>query len=380
MTTERAIELQEKAWELQAEGKLRDAIGACREAIDLIAQSEGPESADVANLLNDLAELQIEQQDFRTALASAEQAWKIEQVSPSLWIGEAPATIRIKTQTLLGNIRRTLGEYNRAERDLREALAIASTEFGPTSEASASASNEIGILYKHIGRFEDGLQLYEQALEVFVGAHGENSPQVGVIYHNLGGILFAKGDLAAAEGFARRSWEISKKQWGEEDIRTMADAVAYAAILDGLEHHTESETIYRRALGIYQTTLGTEHYEIAAVLHNIAALLAACNRCDEAEQHYRRALAIKEKLLGSDSPDVALTSNNLGRLLTDTGRPGEAVPLLTSAVTILEKSLLPEHPQRCAASENLQIALAQLRANLHPKDSSVAESASPGQS
>src|SRR5215471_11898790 len=287
MTADRAIELQQKAWVLQAEGKLQDAIGACREAIDLMTLNDGPESADVANLLNDLAELQIEQEDFPAALASAERARRIEQASAGLWVGETLTTIRIKTQSLLGSIGRTLGEYDRAERHLREALAIACTEFGDGCEAAAGACNELGMLYKYFGRFEESIQLYKHALEILAEAHGEDSPQVGIIYHNLGGILFAKGDSASAESFARRSWEISRKHWGEEDIRTVADAVAHAAILDGLKRYAESETIYRRALRIYQTTLGTQHSEVAAVLHNLAAVLAACNRFEESEQHYR---------------------------------------------------------------------------------------------
>lgn len=71
MSVERATELQEQAWALQADGKLSDALAACSEAVNLVKQSEGPDSPDLANLLNDLAEIQIEQQDYRAALASA---------------------------------------------------------------------------------------------------------------------------------------------------------------------------------------------------------------------------------------------------------------------------------------------------------------------
>jgi tetratricopeptide (TPR) repeat protein len=360
MTIERATELQEQAWALQAEGKLSDALAACSEAVHLVKQSEGPESPDLANLLNDLAEIQFELQDYRAALISAELARDIEQRMPGSWTGEALASIRLKTQLNLGQIRRALGDYPRGEADLKEAMLIATSEFGETSESSAAARNELGMLYKYFGRFEEGLQLYQEALTVLVDAHGEHSPQVGTIYHNLGGILFAKGDFRTAESYALKSWAISRILWGEKDTRTMADAVAYAAILDGLQRYAESEAIYRQALEIYEATFGPEHYEVAATLHNLAATVSARDRAEEAEALYRRALAIKKNILGDENPDVALTGNNLGRLLTDTGRPAEAVPLLVTAVAVLEKSLLPNHPQFAAAQRNLKEALAQL--------------------
>ena len=64
MNAGRAIELQEQAWSLQAEGKLDQALIACREALRLMEESEGPDSPDAANLLNDLAEIENDRQNF----------------------------------------------------------------------------------------------------------------------------------------------------------------------------------------------------------------------------------------------------------------------------------------------------------------------------
>jgi len=82
MTVERAIELQEQSWNLQAEGKLDEASRACREALALMEAAEGPDSPDVANLLNDLAEIEQERQNFAEALALAGRAPSIEGAVP----------------------------------------------------------------------------------------------------------------------------------------------------------------------------------------------------------------------------------------------------------------------------------------------------------
>ncbi len=356
MTVERAIELQEQSWNLQAEGKLAEASSACREALRLIERAEGADSPDVANLLNDLAEIEQERENFGDALALAERARSVEDALGERFTGETASQIRIRTLAIAGAIRRIQGDYAQAEGDLKEALAISVAEWGEASEEAAEARNNLAVLYKYCGRFDDGLKLYTQALASILATHGEESLASATIHHNIGGILHARGDFAPAEEPARKAWEISRRLLGEDDPQTMLDAAAYAAVLDGLERYDESEPIYRRALAVFERAHGPEHYEVAATLHNLAAVLAARGHCQDAEEHYRRALAIKEKLLGAGSPDVALTRNNLGKLLTDRGRPAEALPLLEAAVAVLESRLPPGHPHLSIARENLRNA------------------------
>jgi tetratricopeptide (TPR) repeat protein len=357
MTLERALELQARAWTLQAEGKLADAFSACFEALHLTEQCEGPDSPDVANLLNDLAEIQRDRQEFQAALTSAERALTIEKAQLHLLTGEMATRIRLKTMTLLGELRRVQGDYVCAESHLREAVRLAAGEFGETSDEYAQKLNDLAVLYKYCGRFDEGLRLYEEALRITTAAQGEEGLTACTIYHNMGGILFSKGDFAAAEPFGKKAWEISRCLLGDSDPRTTTDAAAYAAILDGLGRYGESEAIYRHALAVFEQSFGPNHYEVAATLHNLAAVLCARGDLDEAEPLYQRALAIRENLLGAGSPDAALTRNNLGALLNLTGRPREAAALLESAVEILEDHLAPDHPHLALARANLKQAL-----------------------
>ncbi|MFI5107885.1 MAG: tetratricopeptide repeat protein [Terriglobales bacterium] len=356
MTVERAIELQEQSWNLEAEGKLDEASCACREALRLMERAEGADSPDVANLLNDLAEIEQERENFADALALAERARSVEDGLGERFTGETASQIRIRTLAIAGAIRRIQGDYAQAEGGMKEALAISVAEWGAASEEAAEARNNLAVLYKYWGRFDDGLRLYTEALASILPIHGEESLASATIHHNIGGILHARGDFAAAEEPARKAWEISRRLLGEDHPQTMLDAAAYAGVLDGLERYDESEPIYRRALAVFERAYGPEHYEVAATLHNLAAVLAARGHHPEAEEHYRRVLAIKGKLLGAGSPDVALTRNNLGKLLTDMGRPAEALPLLEAAVAVLEGRLPPGHPHLSIARENLRNA------------------------
>ena len=357
MSLERAFELQEHAWNLQAENRLDEAFEACQEALCLMEECEGSSSPDVANLLVDLAEIENDRQNFKAALALAVRAQAIEDALGEQFTGETAVLIRARTFNMLGDVRRVLGEYIKAEADLETALAILTSEFGEASEAVADARNNLGILYKYWGRFDDALQLYAQALSTIIVIYGERSLEASAIFHNIGGVLHSRGDFAAAEEPGRKAWNISSELLDEDDPRVMRDAAAYAAILDGLERYGESETIYLRVLAVMSRIFGREHYEVAATLHSLGAVYTALGRLEEAEQHYRMAQVLKEKLLGQDNPDTALTYNNLGELLNKMGRTGESVPLLQKAVVVLEKKLTPGHPHLAATRKNLQDAL-----------------------
>jgi tetratricopeptide (TPR) repeat protein len=360
MNTDRAIELavelQEQAWNLQAEGKLGEAATACGKALLLLEESGAAHSPDAANLLNDLAEIESERQNFQEALVLTERAQSIEDRLGNGFAGEGAAQIRARTMGLIGEICRLRGDFASAEVSLKAALSIVAAEFGEASKEVAEARNNLAVLYKACGRFDEGLRLYQQALDSVIEHNGEDCLTSSVIYHNIGGILHSKGDFTSAEQPGRKAWEISRRLLGEDDPRTLFDAVAYAAILDGLQRYDESEAIYRRALPIFEKTFGPQHYEVAANLHNLAAVLGAGGDLRLAEQLYRRALAIKEKLLGADSTDAALTLNNLGALLNLAGRPEEAAGLLERAVTVLQGRVAPDHPQLVLARANLENA------------------------
>jgi len=273
MNIHRAVELQEQAWELQSKGRLEDARAACQEALRLIGLSERGDSPDAANLLNDLSDIELERHNLRGALALAERARSITDRLGDRFEGETAARIRGRTLELLGTAQRTLGDYSVAEADLRQALAIATSEFGGSSPEVAAAKNNLGVLFKYWGRFDEGLDLYYQAQRLIP----EGSLECARIYHNIGGILHAAGKFAAAEEPAKKAWLLSCVLLGKDDRQTILDAVAYAAVLDGLERYEESEPIYTSALICFEERYGAEHDEIAVILNNLAAQLAKCS-------------------------------------------------------------------------------------------------------
>jgi Tetratricopeptide repeat len=74
-------------------------------------------------------------------------------------------------------------------------------------------------------------------------------------------------------------------------------------------------------------------------------LLQATNRLAEAEPLMRRALAIFENSLGKDHPNVAVQLNNLAQLLKATNRLAESEALTRRMIVILVNfTVSTKHP------------------------------------
>ena len=263
--------------------------------------------------------------------------------------GASPSAVllRLRGLGLLGTALRQQGKYQPAEAPLVRAIELAEAMPDRPEELS-TAWNSLGVLCKYAGWFERGERAYARALAAAERQIRHREGVTATILHNIGGLHHARGRFDLAEEPARRAWEMRRTLLGDEDAATLADAVAYAAVLDGLKRYAESRPIYERALASYERRFGPEHYETAATLHNLALVEQAEGHHERALELARRSFEIKRKLLGAGHPDTALSAMNLGSMLRNKN-PGEARALLGDALLAFERALAPDHPHiaRC---------------------------------
>jgi tetratricopeptide (TPR) repeat protein len=216
--------------------------------------------------------------------------------------------------------------------------------------------NELGIVYKYLGRFKTAQKFYGIALQHSSSClNGPNRYDfLANLYHNLGGLEHSRGRFSRGERYARKSLQFRARAAGASSIAVAADRAALAAILDGLRKFNESQKLYRKALKTYRRVYGKSHREIAFILNNLAAVYQATGQPSRAESHYRAALAMKRQKLGKAHPDVAITMNNLAMLYASLGREPEARLWFEKALKLLGNSLGKSHPNTLAVKRNLQ--------------------------
>jgi tetratricopeptide (TPR) repeat protein len=334
-----AIELYERAAALFAAGSWAAAERTAFEARDRFLQEDGPDSPDAANVSNLLSRIAAARGQYARSGEHACAAWETMERLGDRCTGVEPEAIRVEAAGNAGTALRSQGLYSEAEPWLR--LAIEHAEESGLN--ATSQLNDLAVLYKYTGRFDEAERLYWKAL---ADTSGEDAA-AATIYHNLGGLNHSRGEFAAAEPFARRACEIRERLSGPDHPDTLADACALAGVLDGLGRYVESEPIYRHAL----TMFGEMHPEVAVNLNNLAALRWAQGDAVEAESLYLRSLRIKRELLGDSHPDSALTLFNYASMLYDLDRQAEAHPMALRALRLFEAALEPSHPRIAAARE-----------------------------
>lgn len=350
---DRALSLHDASSRLEEAGDLAPAADLCRQALEIFEREDGPDSPDVANLLHSLGSILEKEGDSAGAESCARRAIAIIEPLLPAFDGDEGYLILLHALGLLGTALREQGLYAEAEAPFERAIEIARSLPEHPDEA-AQAWNNLGILCKYAGWFDRGEQAYAQAMAFAERLKDGREAMIACILHNIGGLEHARERFDRAEEPARRAWEIRRKLSGNDDPATLADAVAYAAVLDGLERWAESRPIYERALAAYERIYGPEHYEVAATLHNLAALEEATGNPAEGIRLSRRALGIKQRLLGEEHPDTALTAMQLASMLYGYGDAIEARALAAGALRVFEGCLAADHPHLRRARELLR--------------------------
>ncbi len=150
-------------------------------------------------------------------------------------------------------------DYAEAEKLLLAALKEAE-KFGDQDPRLATSLNNLAVLYRTQGKYEQAEPLSQRALAIVEKALGPDHPDVATSLNNL--------------------------------------AVLYKT----QSRYAQAEPLYQRSLAIREKVLGPKHPNVATVLENYAALLHKLNRDAEADKMEARAQAIRAKHAEENPP------------------------------------------------------------------------------
>ena len=110
----------------------------------------------------------------------------------------------------------------------------------------------------------------------------------------------------------------------------------------------KAQTLYRRALGIRERTLGADHPDTLASVANLASLLYAQGQLEEAAPLFRRVLEAYERTLGAEHPETLAVRQYLARLLQARN------PSLRTTTKKKKKSQKPNAPCACGSGKKFK--------------------------
>jgi tetratricopeptide (TPR) repeat protein len=194
---------------------------------------------------------------------------------------------------------------------------------------------------------------HAQACAVHIEDDGIITSKAARLLNAAGCYLDDRAEYAAAELLYKRALAIYETILGSDHPSTATSLNNLALLYNNQGDFAAAEPLYKRAIVIREKTQGPEHPALATSLNNLAALYHDQGDNDSAKPLYMRALAIDEKTYGLDHPEVGTDLNNLAELYRAEGDHAAAEPLYMRALAIEEMALGPEHPSTATILNNL---------------------------
>jgi CHAT domain-containing protein/tetratricopeptide (TPR) repeat protein len=214
----------------------------------------------------------------------------------------------------LAELYRPQAHYAEAEPLFKRALAIWEKALGPEHTRVGIALNNLAEICLAQGRDDEAEPLFNRSLAIREKALGPEHPDVAIALNNLATFYLSEGRYAEAEPLLKRALAVWEKALGPDHTSVGTALNNLAGLYRDQARYAEAEPLFQRSLAIREKALGSDHPDVGASLNNLAGLYDAQGRYAEAEPIFRRGLAIREKGLGPDHTDVGESLNNLAGL------------------------------------------------------------------
>jgi len=200
-------------------------------------------------------------------------------------------------------------------------------ELEPDHPDIATSLNRLAVDLHNMGKYEEALPYYKQALEIRERLYREqNHSDLALSLSNLGLVLDAIGKREEALHYFKRALEMRQLCMEQDHPDITASLNNLAGALHNMGKYGEALPYYKHVLEIQERLYKRQdHLEVAQSLNVLAVTAHEIGRYEETLSYNKRALEIRERLYpGKDHKDVAESLHNLGVTLHSMGKYGEA--------------------------------------------------------
>jgi eukaryotic-like serine/threonine-protein kinase len=322
-------------------GDLDEAEALFGEALERFRSLTGPESLEVATSLVNVAGVQA----ARTQQEAAERSYLEALAIRRARLPEGDEAIAL-TLNNLGVLYREMGRPDDAITTLGEAVDARRSQYGdrPHTSLAASLNNLAGAL-EEAGQFAEAEPLYVESLEMRTALVEPEHPSVLALRNNLAGLAIRTGRPERAAIEYAEIVAIMRSS-GPPPMRLAQALSNHGMALVRTGRIEEALPSLRECEAIIAREMGPDHVLLAFPRQSLGDAYAGLGRSRDAERLYRAALAVREEGLPADHPSVAFSMNKLGGFLLDEGRTEEAAPLLEGAKRVRDEVFAADHPDR----------------------------------
>ena len=319
-------------------GDLLGAEAPLQKALHLAQGNFGAASQESGRSLWALGVLRYQQDRFLDAK---------ELYNRSLNILENTAAAPTDVSALLDDLAHVYADeqqWSLAKQTYERALEIDRRVLGDDHPRIAMRLNNLGIVAQNIGDLKLAETLFRDSIRRNELAYGDQHPETGAARGNFGLLLQREGRLDEAEPLLRSALDIELKLYGPGSYSVAYDRVSLAMLLHEQGNLSEAESQFRQALAVYEKSLPANHQYRASALMHLAQLLVDRGNPKEALSLSAQSLEIWNATSESASPYIAQAHAIHAYALAHLGERREAAEELDAALPVLVKARGADDP------------------------------------
>jgi tetratricopeptide (TPR) repeat protein len=236
--------------------------------------------------------------------------------------------------------RRGLELINQGRYDEAEAPLVRVYEL--TGGSNATATYNLASLYHRQGRLQEALRLHRLALEQIERAEGPFHADVAQSLNDIGAVYRALGRHTQAAAMFERAIQVLDRHPSAELRISVLNNLS--AVYIEIGQYPEAERIAMLALAEAETARLTAHPAIARIFNNLGKSYFSQKKYAAAEAALERAVTLLTDLEGEKHPDYAIAVTNLAAAYGKRKRYREALDRYGAAIRVLEATAGPENP------------------------------------
>jgi tetratricopeptide (TPR) repeat protein len=328
------------------------------------------EPADLALSLSHDGDLLSLRGKYPDAQAAYGQAIAIQRALPRNDQNDAALA---KSLFGLGRELTMVGNFQAAEQQLREALALQRRIFPGAHEDTAHTLQKLAWVVDQRD-LNAAIPLAENALAMHRELWGSQPhPDYAATLNDLGLMLYDKGDYDQSLRLLEESMAMDRRLLGDKHPEIATELNNIASVLQDKGDLSGAEAAYRQSLDMRRELLGNEHPLVAQTLSNLAFVYYDQGDTRAALEAERESIDLYRKVFKGDNTDVAHNMNTLGYWLTQTGDYGSARTYLEEALAMRRRLFGDLHPE--IASSLIHVAVLQVATHQYSEAAASARTA-----
>ena len=236
----RALAIWEK---VRGSGESAEAEPLYHGALVVRKRAMGAGHLDVANLLNNLAQLYAAQGKY----ADAEPLYQRSLAIREKTLGSEHSFVADSLNNLAG-LYKAQGKYAEAEPLYKRALAIQEKALGPEQLEVANTLDSLALLYRDQRQNVQAEPLFRRALAILEKALGPGHLNVAILLNNLAGVYKDQSQYAEAESLYQRAMSIEENVLGPEHPITEITLMNLGILYYDWEQPRQAEVLLDRSM------------------------------------------------------------------------------------------------------------------------------------